>query len=482
MALRVLTFLLLLFLHFFAGCATVPRADSASEESQVVVVGGGLAGLTAARELEKRGIRVALLEAIERFGGRVATASYGPGLTAEFGMQEIWEKSPLLSIARELGLPLEEDIAYSSVLLGGKLYPFTQDTAEAYFRAVFSPEELTAHQAFLERAAALEEELHQRGLTERLRPLQDTSFADWLVETQVPPRVAEWARLTLECELGAPADRFSALSGIAELRMFLRGGEKAFSVVGGNGQLIERLAASLRGPKRTGAKVTSIHRAQDARGRWRVTVRYLQNNREHVMTAERVVVAVPWLMLHFLQLDPPLGDEVWNAVYTIGRGQYTVVHLLLDREVEALFGEVSPFPVLTSGPLGVIYGPSPVSDPKLPLRVFSLLVHGDDARAFHLAPHEAKRDALVAELERLWPGFARHVRSAAIYPYHPAAVPYWPPGRSPYDEAAQLLFRAHDGLRLAGDYLVSSHSEGAVVSALKQADAIARELAAPEQR
>jgi monoamine oxidase len=52
----------------------VPKALTASLKGQrVVVVGGGLAGLTAARELIARGADVHLLEARERLGGRVWT-------------------------------------------------------------------------------------------------------------------------------------------------------------------------------------------------------------------------------------------------------------------------------------------------------------------------------------------------------------------------------------------------------------------------
>jgi hypothetical protein len=138
-----------------------------------------------------------------------------------------------------------------------------------------------------------------------------------------------------------------------------------------------------------------------------------------------------------------------------------------------------PFPVLTQGPLGVIYGVAEPSPPEQPLEVFSLLVHGQAAREFHLAPQEAKRAEVIQGLERLWPGFSQYVRDANIYPYHPAAIPFWPPGRSPFDERAQGLFRSFDGLRLAGDYLISSHSEGAVVAAQKQAAAIAAELRPP---
>jgi monoamine oxidase len=52
--------------------------------SDAIVVGGGLAGLTAARELRMRGYKVTLLEARERLGGRTWTGDFG-GERVEFG-------------------------------------------------------------------------------------------------------------------------------------------------------------------------------------------------------------------------------------------------------------------------------------------------------------------------------------------------------------------------------------------------------------
>jgi monoamine oxidase len=460
---------------------SVPAPKAAAEPAervQVAIVGGGIAGLVTAYELEQSGLSVHVLEMSARLGGRIATAHYGDGLMAEYGMAEIWSKNPLAQIARDLGLALDDsEGALSSVVLDNKLHVYSQDTAEEYLRSLFSADEYAAWQRWTKLAESLHTQLSSSGLTKALAPLNEISFLTWLEEQKLPPRVIAFIRLLLECELGSSAEYFSAVSGLAELRVFLFGGENAQHVQGGNSRVIEALGAKLRGAKTLGARVTAIERSKDARGRLSATVTFIRDDHVQSLTADRVVVAVPWLHLHMIQLEPPLPADAWDALTSIRRGDYSVVHFLVDKQIHTLWGgaENHPFPVLTPGPLGVIYGTEP-TPPGQPLEVFSLLVHGARADAFHLTPHDEKRRELLAELEHMWPGFARFVRSASIYTYHPAAIPYWPQGRSPFDERAQRLFRAFDGLYLAGDYLVSSHSEGAVVAAQRQAKAIALEL------
>ena len=64
---------------------TYPRASSARPtEVDVLVLGAGFAGLTAARELSQRGLSVRVLEARDRIGGRTWFAD-GLGRGLELG-------------------------------------------------------------------------------------------------------------------------------------------------------------------------------------------------------------------------------------------------------------------------------------------------------------------------------------------------------------------------------------------------------------
>ncbi|MBZ5584562.1 MAG: FAD-dependent oxidoreductase, partial [Acidobacteriia bacterium] len=77
---------------------------------RILVIGGGVAGLTAARELAQSGARVTLLEARSRLGGRIHTEyPRGAGGPVELGAEFLHGRHPeLWRMARAAGLLVYE--------------------------------------------------------------------------------------------------------------------------------------------------------------------------------------------------------------------------------------------------------------------------------------------------------------------------------------------------------------------------------------
>src|SRR3954463_9034416 len=97
-----------------AATAAVPEALAAKKKKKkkkptryvdVVVVGAGLAGLTAARQLVAAGRKVVLIEADKRVGGRVLNIDIGNGKITEGGAEFIGEtQDHIAQLAKDLGL------------------------------------------------------------------------------------------------------------------------------------------------------------------------------------------------------------------------------------------------------------------------------------------------------------------------------------------------------------------------------------------
>src|SRR5690348_5182088 len=84
-------------------------------ETDVIVIGAGLAGLTAARELTAAGYDVTVLEARDRVGGRVLNHTLAGGHVADAGGQFVGPaQRHVLGLAGELG------VATHPIFTGGR--------------------------------------------------------------------------------------------------------------------------------------------------------------------------------------------------------------------------------------------------------------------------------------------------------------------------------------------------------------------------
>ena len=101
-----------------------------SQPVDVVVVGAGLAGLCAARELARGGASVRLMEARDRVGGRVFSHQLATGSIVELGAQWIGPgQEHMAALVKEFALtPFDQHCAGDKVLsVGGKRSTYKSD-------------------------------------------------------------------------------------------------------------------------------------------------------------------------------------------------------------------------------------------------------------------------------------------------------------------------------------------------------------------
>ena len=150
-------------------------------DRDVVIVGAGPAGLTAARELKKAGLSVAVLEARDRVGGRTWTDTID-GAMLEIGGQWVSpDQTALLELLDELGLK-----TYSRYRDGQSVYIGADGKRTLYTGDTFPVSDTTA--AEMDKLTALLDSLAAEiGPTEpwahpKARELDTISFHHWLRE------------------------------------------------------------------------------------------------------------------------------------------------------------------------------------------------------------------------------------------------------------------------------------------------------------
>lgn len=251
---------------------------------RVLVVGAGLAGLTAATRLEQQGLDVVVLEARNRVGGRVLTHRLDNGVLVELGGEWIdASQQPLRLLAEELGLRMvdtRQDFITRD-LIGSDPIPDSEHGRLA--------------KALIEVMESLSEDLDRLTIAALLDSIVDTSPAMMVLRSR------------LEGTFGLPLTEVSAADldadfGLTQASSYLR-------VEGGNDRLATGMAKRLDVSLSTPVE----HLSQD---RTSVTV----FTHDATTSCDFAVVAVPLPRLRrrgFLGDAPP---DLSAAIRSVGMG------------------------------------------------------------------------------------------------------------------------------------------------------------------
>jgi monoamine oxidase len=277
-------------------------AAGATPAPRIVVVGAGLAGLTAAYRLKQAGYTAALHEASDRVGGRCWTirGAFADGQFGEHGGELIDQgHTAIRHLAQELGLGLdnllqaERNGTDPTYYFDGAHYSFADATRD--LRDVWS-------KLHSDLSAASYPTLFDN-FTERGFELDHLSIVDWINESVpggIGSRLGQLLDVAYNIEYGAESNVQSSLNliyllgyaGPGNLRIFGKSNEK-YRVTGGNDQIPARLAAALSGQITLGSRLVAVRRSND--GTYTLTFR--QGGSTRTVVADRVVLALPFSIL-----------------------------------------------------------------------------------------------------------------------------------------------------------------------------------------
>jgi monoamine oxidase len=277
-------------------------------DADIIVVGGGLAGLTAARDLREAGRRVIVLEARDRLGGRTWTGRLpGADVPVEWGGTWVHPGSPPSAddAIRRYGLRMAASPRPTTFVWHVDGRRFTGDDAHARMSAAVDEFDV----AFGE----LRERLERADATDGLRSLADldVSLPAWLARLG-RSSTAEAVLLTFAGAVGGgePA-RVGVLPLILDSiqsgwRFDDPWGDIGPAFADGTVALVRALAADL--DVRLGHVVRTVH--QDVAG-VAVTV-----DGGATLTATVAVVALPLNVWREVTFDPPLSVAKARAAAT----------------------------------------------------------------------------------------------------------------------------------------------------------------------
>lgn len=397
---------------------------SGDDDLQVVIVGAGIAGLTAGWRLRQAGVSVRILEAQDRVGGRMfSIRNHFPGAqVAELGGELIDTGHVTMQrLAAELGLELND------------LHETEEMEPEVWWfggRSV-THEDMVA--AWGPAARRIQEELAALPLPESwpwvtwdapagAEALDRLSLAEWLHQVEMD----DWFRGLLDVgftsQYGLEADRQSALNLHTLIDPdpddFLIYGEsdERYHLRGGNDQIPTRLARKLDDAIEHGVRLESVREGAD--GRYELSVR--TGNSSRTVRAHHVVLALPFTLLREVELAVELPEVKRRAIQELGYG--TNAKLMMG---------------FTSRPWRTEHGAAGTVVSDLPFQVTwetsrlqpgssGILTNFTGGRAGELVGEGSPREQavrVVSELETVFPGVAAaHDPDLAVrfhWPTHP---------------------------------------------------------------
>jgi monoamine oxidase len=311
------------------GVGLTPRSVRAQNQSDVLIIGAGLAGLSAAHVLQDQGYSVQVIEGRERIGGRILSLSDIPGNPEAGGNGIGAGYGRVIDAAERFGAKLNNIldrtpfILQRNLFLEGKMISPQEwpDHPRNVFAGPFKqmmPWVFTP--LFIIQNMPLES--YEDWYDPKTAPL-DISIHDWFLSKGVTEEQINLA-FNINSDFGNSSYDVSALMlmfvyawGTMQRSIQPRA---TYAAQGGNQRIPEAMAAALKNEVHLGRKVIGIN--SDSTGAEAHCADGI------VYRAKRVISSIPFSVLRTMKIEPGLSGVQSRAVQTLGKQLLTQSHLV----------------------------------------------------------------------------------------------------------------------------------------------------------
>ena len=304
-----------------AGCG-VSVSGPVDDDDTVVIVGAGIAGLTAAWRLRQAGVKVRVFEAQGRIGGRMFSLrdQFPDGQVVELGGELI--NTDHVNIRR---LAEEFDIALNDLHTDD---PDLVDGVYFFEGRLLSDAEMV--EAFAPVGAAIERDLATLGVDDvtwrepgNAAALDALSISQWLDREGVSGWLRRLIDVAYTSEMGLELDQQSALNllfmigtGEQDYVALLGDSDERFHVRGGNDRIVQAVAEKLNDVIEPNSVLESIY--QVAAERYRLSFR--QDGASVQVYARQVILALPFTTLREVDFRVPLPSVQEQIIRELAYG------------------------------------------------------------------------------------------------------------------------------------------------------------------
>lgn len=367
-------------------------------QSDVIIVGAGLAGLSAARVIEKAGRSVRVLEARDRVGGRIENGSFGDGQYIEIGGQWIGPtQDRMYALARELGLetvPLYNEGRMLVSLLGKRLSMSSTKGAIPRLNPIALADLGQGLLRFHRLAQTIDLEAPWK--SDNAKKFDGQTFRSWIDRNVLTKTGRAYFQVFCEAVFSAEPSDLSLLHALFYVKsgtdmdtlIAVDRGAQQDRIRGGSVLIAERMAASLGDIVIKNAPVRAIEQSDDG-----VNV-IVRDGR--VFTAERVIVTLPPTLAGRLEYSPPLPGYRDQLTQRLPAGSVMKLFLVYEKPFwreRGLNGQIAS----DEGPVKVTFDNTPEGYERGVMMGF---LEAGEAREWSRRSPEERKQAFVDCLVR----------------------------------------------------------------------------------